>query len=481
MNTSRRLLAALTLGTLSLVALVGCGSDETLSPGDECDPHYYYCPAGYVCAELVSGGYRCSGELVMSGAITNTSDGSGVKDAQVIALNEEGLAVGNVAYTDESGKYELIATAKRNDDGSPAGAYTLRAAAQDYQAFPSGMRAALPIDLGGASSSVDGRYRLDSELTHIGLISLGVGERSSMSGTFTDDGGTFTGEKAGVLVVASGDNGAFTAVSDKAGIFTIFNLPAGEYEFRAHAVDMQNKGFNIAVPAGPVSGLSLSQESTNVVGALGTVTGSVELVNVPAGALTSVILVVADTFDPVTAWGEAPRGLRSPRTGSPDLNGNFSISGVPAGRYVVLPAYEKDHLVRDPATDFVTIDVEAGFNGHVDIAESFKVTAALSTQSPGAEGPEAVSAKPELVWGGDASADYYDLRVFDAFGAEVWNSLMLPADSGAATASVQYAGPLERGMYYQFRVSSWRAQPGKDPVPIAATEDQRGVFYLSAP
>src|SRR6478609_3376523 len=96
MNTSRRLLAALTLGTLSLVALVGCGSDETLSPGDECDPHYYYCPAGYVCAELVSGGYRCSGELVMSGAITNTSEGSGVKDAQVIALNDEGLAVGNV-------------------------------------------------------------------------------------------------------------------------------------------------------------------------------------------------------------------------------------------------------------------------------------------------------------------------------------------------------------------------------------------------
>ncbi len=36
-------------------------------------------------------------------------------------------------------------------------------------------------------------------------------------------------------------------------------------------------------------------------------------------------------------------------------------------------------------------------------------------------------------------------------------------------------------MYYQFRVSSWSAPDGKDPAPIAATEDQRGVFYLPAP
>jgi len=480
MNTSRRLLSGLILGSLSLLSLVGCASDDTLSPGDQCDPRYYLCPEGFVCAELVNGGNKCSGELVLSGTITNASDGSGVKGAQVIALNEEGIAVANVAHTDKSGNYELIATAKRNADGSPAGTYTLWAAAQHYQAFPGGGRAALPLDLADASS-VDGPYRLDSALTHVGLISLGAGERSSMSGSILEHGEASPGDDGGVLVVASGANGAFSGVSDKAGIFTIFNLPAGEYEFRAYSVDMQNEGVNVAVPPDPVSGLSLDQQSTNVIGSLTTVTGSVELVNAPAGALTSVILVVADTFDPLSARGEAPRGLRSPRTGSPDVNGNFSISGVPAGRYVVLPAYENDDLVRDPAkTDFVTVDVKAGTK-QIDIAESFKVTAALPTSSPGAEAPEAVTAKPKLVWGNDSSADYYDLRVFDAFGAEVWNALMLPGASGSATAQVQYDGPLEPGMYYQFRVTAWRAPSGEDPVPIAATEDQRGVFYLPAP
>jgi hypothetical protein len=127
-----------------------------------------------------------------------------------------------------------------------------------------------------------------------------------------------------------------------------------------------------------------------------------------------------------------------------------------------------------PDTDFVTVDVTAVI-AHVDLAESFKVTPALPTNSPGAEAPEAVTTKPKLVWGDDSSEDYYDVRVFDSFGDEVWNSLMLPRVSGAATASVQYAGPLEPGMYYQFRVTSWRAPGGKDPAPIAGTEDLRGV------
>jgi hypothetical protein len=44
-----------------------------------------------------------------------------------------------------------------------------------------------------------------------------------------------------------------------------------------------------------------------------------------------------------------------------------------------------------------------------------------------------------------------------------------------------YEGPLETGMYYQFRVKSWR-QPGNgDAAPISAIEDLRGVFFKPAP
>ena len=302
-----------------------------------------------------------------------------------------------------------------------------------------------------------------------------------MSGTVTESGAAFPGEAGGVLVVASGANGAFSGLSDKSGNFTVFNLPPGTYEFRPYSVDLQSESASITVGRDPLNGLRLGQQNGP---GLTTVTGSVELVNASGGAPTSVMLVVADTFDPLAARGEAPRGLRSPRTGSPDVSGNFSISGVPTGRYVVLPAYENDDLVRDPDTDFVTIDVTGTSTGpkpppgpNVDL----KVTAALPTISPGAEAPEPVTTKPKLVWGNDSSADYYDVRVFDAFGDEVWNSLMLPGVSGSATASVQYEGPLEPGMYYHFRVTSWRAPDGEDPAPIAATEDLRGVFYLPAP
>ena len=477
MTTSPRLLSGLILGSLSLVSLVGCGSDDSLGPGDECDPHYYYCPEGFVCAELVTGGNRCFGELALRGEITNTSDGSAVEGAQVMVLNEEGIAVTDFARTDGMGNYDLKnVPAKRNADGSPAGTYTLRTGAQAYQAFPSGVRAAPPIALSDATS-VEGKYTLDSTLTHIGLIPLGVGERSSMSGTIYDGY-----DDSGALVVARGANGVFSGFSDKSRNWTIFNLPPGDYEFRAYAVGMQIKSASATVGRDPLSGLYLGYENT--VGSTTTVTGSVQLVNAPGGALTSVMLVVADTFDPLAARGEAPPGLRSPRTGSPDVSGNFSISGVPTGRYVVLPAYENDDLVRDPDTDFVTIDVTGTSTGpkpppgpNVDL----KVTAALPTISPGAEAPEPVTTKPMLVWGDDSSEDYYDVRVFDAFGAEVWSSLMLPGVSGSATASVQYEGPLEPGIYYHFRVTSWRAPDGEDPAPIATTEDLRGVFYLPAP
>jgi hypothetical protein len=164
------------------------------------------------------------------------------------------------------------------------------------------------------------------------------------------------------------------------------------------------------------------------------------------------------------------------------VSGDFSIQGVPEGRYVVLAAYENDDLVRDPDTNisgtgFVHIEVLAG-EAEVVLDESFKVTEALATVAPGANGPETVGSAPTLEWADDSSEDWYDVRVFDAFGEEVWNSLEVPGVSGQDTVKVDYEGPLEPGMYYQFRVSSWR-QPGNgDAAPISTTEDLQGVFFL---
>src|SRR5690606_12770045 len=140
-----------------------------------------------------------------------------------------------------------------------------------------------------------------------------------------------------------------------------------------------------------------------------TVNGQVQIVDGNGFMATSVILVVEDTFDENAARGSVPRGLRAPETGPVSVEGAFTILGVPEGRYVVLAAYENDGLVRDPDTNiagtgFVRIEVTAGEDTHT-ILESFKVTGALATIAPGADGPEVVTEKPTLEWADDAGED----------------------------------------------------------------------------
>ena len=83
---------------------------------------------------------------------------------------------------------------------------------------------------------------------------------------------------------------------------------------------------------------------------VGSVSGSVSIVNAPGGSMTSVVLVVASTFNEAMKRGEVPPGLRAPKAGVPSVSGAFAIDGVPDGNYVVLAAFENDSLVRDPDT-----------------------------------------------------------------------------------------------------------------------------------
>src|SRR5262249_33664267 len=101
---------------------------------------------------------------------------------------------------------------------------------------------------------------------------------------------------------------------------------------------------------------------------------------------------------------------------------------------------------------------------------------------PGAGDPEAVTAAPMLRWADDSSEDEYTVVVYNAYGDLVWcRSSMagcagpsLPGVSGSNEVSVAYAGPLDPGMYYQFRATSL-----KKGGPLSATEDLRGVFYVA--
>lgn len=453
-----------------------------IAKAGECDPVEAFCEAGLTCAELEAGGHQCHAPLLVRGTVRDGGDQTALAGAHVIALDAESVAVTDVAVTEADGSYLLELPVVRDKDGAPIDtSFTLRGAAQGYQTFPSGLRTAIPFSSGDAVVETDG-YVVDSSVTELSLIGLpddGIA-RHVVSGTLNAVSGAEDAKTlaalSGVLMVAEGKE-TWTSITDKHGAFTIFNLPDGDFALDGYAAGVDVIGEAVQVDGADRPDVALQAK----LGTLAQVSGSVQLVNPGDGAATSVILVVESTFDATIARGDSPRGLRAPGAGTPSVTGAFSIDGVPDGKYVVLAAFENDALVRDPdtnisGTDVLHITVEGG---NIEMPDSFKVTGALAVIAPGAGGPEAVSSSPQLKWADDSSEDWYEVRVYDAFGTEVWSDLHVPSQSGGSTVSLDYAGPMDVGMYYQFRVTSWRSPGGKSPSPISATEDLRGVFYVT--
>lgn len=458
-----------------------------IEEGGACDPQSEHetCVDGTVCAELADGGHACHPPVLLRGMVFDSMSEGAIEGALVLAFDDQATAVTDVATTDVGGFYELDVPIPRDGSGAPVGDYiiTLRASAADYQTFPGGIRTALPIASSEAGSS-DAGWVIESALTDIALIALPAPER----GQSTISGQVLAGDlSGGVLVVAQAGDVGISGVSDKAGFYTIFNVPDGGYDVRGYAADVQLVPEAVDVAGADLVDVDLA-ESTD---GLGTVTGSVNIVNAPGGSATSVVLVVASTFNDTFVRGEVPRGLRSPLSGAPNVDGSFTIAGVPEGSYVVLAAFENDDLVRDPdpniaGTQIVTVDMPSP--GQTFDLESFKITEALAVVSPGQSDPEPVSAAPTLIWADDSSEDFYTLVVYDAYGELVWclSDLMMGCDggnvdrvTGGGNVEVTYGGPLESGMYYQFRATSWRQSGQSEPGPISQTEDLRGVFYFT--
>jgi hypothetical protein len=450
-----------------------CGIPE----GKPCDPAAAdpHCAGQNVCAELTSGGHACFPPVLARGRVFDAVSTAGIANAQILGLDDQGSAITDIAVSGPDGAYDLDVPVARNDDGSPVQiTFTLRASAQDYQPFPSGLRTSLPIQTSAAAKQ-EKAYVIQLPLTDISLVPLPGAEKGlpSISGTVVAGDGS-----AGVLVVAEAGGKGLTAVSSKTGAYTIFNVPPANYTVSGYAAGVALTPAPATVLSSPLTGIDLAQAST----ALGSISGSVQIVNASGGAMTSVVLVVESTFDDTFVRGEVGRGLRTPLSGAPNVSGSFSIPNVPPGRYVVLAGFENDGLVRDPDPNISGTQiahVEMPNPGQpIEVESSFKVTEALAVVSPGAEGPEGVSGTPSFVWRDDSSEDFYSVVVYDAYGNLTWENQMVPSQSGGDNVTVMYGGPaLTPGMYYQFRATSWRS-PGGNPGPISQTEDLRGVFFV---
>lgn len=471
-----RLRTALVMALSCAVATgaAGCSDDD-----DTCDPQAQTgCDGNEVCEEVVDEEPACFDPVVIRGSVFDLSDQAPIERARVVALDPNRAAASSVALSDADGNYQLAIPTPRNKDGSPASppTLTLRADASGFQTFPSGIRYALPVDTSQPVADDDALV-VQSSLTDIGLLALeGDAGAGVVSGAVE-----LPDERVGILVVAEADGQGYSAVADRDGHYAILNLPDGEYDVTAYARGVNYASAAAALPADGDAGVELNLDLTDRPAS--TVSGKVEMVNPGEGKATSVVMVVASTFDPVLGRGETVPGLRSPDPGADlDVTGDFTIEGVPAGDYVILAAFENDFLVRDPdtciaGTDFVSQTV--GDDATIEIPDAFKVTGALDVLGPGAEAPEAVTETPTFTWVDDSSEDSYRVVVLDSLGTVVWETV---ADGATGDdPAVTYAGPpLEPGMYYQFRATSIR-DSGGDSCEISQTEDLKGVFFMEPP
>lgn len=444
--------------------------------GGECVPDEDHCSGDLVCAELESGQYECHQEVVVQGVVFDAETLDAIEGAHILAFDGERRALSDVAESDADGHYQLSLPAVRDEEGEPVQQFfTLRGSAQDYQTFPGGIREAQPIDA-SSIEDVDDQWVIDTTQTDIALIELAESDRGHphISGTVDIDGGL-----GGVLVVAEPEGVDFeaeeqavgiSAVSGLDGSFTIFNVPPDDYEVRGYIADTQIEPEAVQIDDDNVEDvvLTLSEEGIQ------DVSGNIQIVRTEGE--TSILLLAASTFDETTVRGEAIAGLRAPKTGPGDISGEWTIEGVPAGNYVIMAAYEIDGLVRSPdegiaGTDIVQIEVPQG-DGEMDTGDSFKVTSALETFGPGADGPEGLSERPTLRWGNIANGDYYDVVVFDAFGDIVFEETGIQQQGGQTEYTAEYDGPFDEGMYYQFRATAHRMGS-----PVTSTEFLLGVFY----
>lgn len=459
------------IGCGLLVSATGCGSsDDNADKKPACDfDAQSGCKDGQVC-EMVEGGAAmtgCFAPLVVEGRVVRADDPKkGIAGARVVGRDENGAPVSfRIAVSGADGSYSLRVPTTRKADGTPVvPELLLRADAAGFATFPSGLRVAIPVDVSTPVKKGEG-FVVANDSTTIGLDEL-----ADTTGLGSVSGKVLAKGAAGTLVVA----GAATGIADSDGTYVLFNVPAGDLEVRGYAAGLSLEPARASVAAGAeTKGVDLPVSDA----ALGSVNGDVSFVNA-SSQTTSVVLVVASTFNDALKRGEVPRGLRQF-----PVTGKYAFVDVPAGDYVVLAAFENDDLVRDPdeAIGGTAIQRVSVAGAPVDVA-GFKITGALAVVAPGATEPETVMGTPSFSWVDDSSEDGYEVTVFDTFGTVVWKDTAVPRVTGSANVTLDYAGPELAPGYYQFRAVSWRDATGKKGSTgrtyISATEDLKGVFIV---
>lgn len=248
--------------------------EKTCSSNEDCEE-------GLSCENVENKELKaCFTPLMVNGLVFNNDDNKPIENAFVTLLKSDDTFISDTVISDENGFYSIYVPISRDNKGDVTATekeifYKLRVSALNYQKYPSFIRVAIPFKL----DEIGADFVYQSVLTKIALFPLGVDNLKMLSGKLSE-------KLAGVLVVAENktDNSlsqfGYTGVD---GNFNIVNLTSGEYKVVAC-----KQGYNFSKEDATIADINLENVVlTKLDTPLGSVSGSVQIVNGGSGQFTS--------------------------------------------------------------------------------------------------------------------------------------------------------------------------------------------------
>jgi hypothetical protein len=348
-----------------------------------------------------------------------------------------------------------------------AGSYYLKLYRNGYNQVPPKGMSPVPF-----SVAVGAEVAKPYEMSPSAVLNGGV-----ISGKVTDGGAGV----AGVLVVSEASNGtAYSAVTDAAGDYYIYNLPADSYTVKGWVSGYSSEQATASVAASTETKQNLQLTK----GASGAVTGSLSFLASNATEV-DVTLVHPGT-------GEAIPGLVT------KTSQNYTILNVPAGTYIARATFQNDERVVDP--DWIikngepVVTVASG-----SVTRDFSLTGSVKLTNPTnlAQTTEpfvVTTATPTFSWAAYSSTSDYVVEVSDANGNVIWGgfgedligpvkkvtvpssqtSVVFNFDNSATSALLP--GKVYRWKVYASKDDSKEATGWK---LISSSEDQMGLIQIA--
>jgi flagellar hook assembly protein FlgD len=401
-------------------------------------------------------------------ACSDSSSPSFSKGIRVLVYNDsDSTLISNAEVTFfEAISGELVEKGlQSNEEGSvelslEAGSYKIEINKQGFNKFPLIKGSGVPVVL-AENKVIEVKYYLSEikEASSLGALSGQLG----------------LNEEGVALIQLKSVNGHYSTHSDTEGAYQFWNIPKGEYELSIRVgsyanvdtvITIENTESNFSTELDPIEGNILS--------------GSISFL-ASENSEVDVTLV-----DPITK--EAIPGLKTFT-----VDGNYEISGIPSGEYLVWASYDIDGYVVDP--DWIVKNGQPLVEINEDMAMPFSVTGAIEILEPVLDTalyliPELLSGEVNFSWVAYSSSDNYVIEVKDQNGKVVWGGFTADFSArnmelGKAETNAEYnfdnnGAALKIGQVYSYKIYASKEDKKEESgfKLISSSEDNYGLFKV---